>query len=170
MSGCGFGRHECNVDLMVVLEIVGCPDGRSSSSTQCLIRGRCSASARRRRCGPGRASGCGAARRPRRAAPPTGSAKALKAKARDSLRDAGADEAAAKVKKSVERAGHAAREAVEAGAKEAAGQAAAAKSDVERALQDAKAKRGAAKAFKARLKESDAGTQDQRSSGACVVS
>ncbi|KAK7241383.1 hypothetical protein SO694_0005911 [Aureococcus anophagefferens] len=104
------------------------------------------------------------------AATATGSAKALKAKARDSLRDAGADEAAAKVKKSVERAGHAAREAVEAGAKEAAGQAAAAKSDVERALQDAKAKRGAAKAFKARLKESDAGTQDQRSSGACVVS
>ena len=83
---------------------------------------------------------------------------------------ASADEAAAKVKKSVERAGHAAREAVEAGAKEAAGQAAAAKSDGERALQDAKAKRGAAKAFKARLKESDAGTQDQRSSGACVVS
>ncbi|KAH8054125.1 hypothetical protein JL720_14496 [Aureococcus anophagefferens] len=106
----------------------------------------------------------------RRAAAATGSAKALKAKARDSLRDAGADEAAAKVKKSVERAGHAAREAVEAGAKEAAGQAAAAKNDVERALQDAKAKRGAAKAFKARLKESDAGTQDQRSSGACVVS
>ena len=104
------------------------------------------------------------------AATATGSAKALKAKARDSLRDAGADEAAAKVKKSVERAGHAAREAVEAGAKEAAGQAAAAKSDVERALQDTKAKRGAAKAFKARLKESDAGTQDQRSSGACVVS